>query len=1035
MSKFRTETVSQQLRILLIANPGEITSLLLSSIQNQGLQVLEIQPEQLISNTQLISNLKQEQFYKVIWIYGFSDLDYQTAKLIVDFIQAKDKIPIIVNHYLLEPDVSSPIWEDWSVWSLNLKRIKRYLQSKIKLYKEFSGQNVWLENSFLSPYKDCLKGYKNSVFFDPQTEFYVQSGKNFVDLIAKELFRPNKNKYLIKGKKIDSTVFLQKIIDKINDYYHKKIQLKKFPLELKQSEVLYGSFVKAKSDVNLNELIEKISRVIPNINLALSTEARKELNSTWLKTEVVEDRSVFSEQDSFTPSTPPQLYSQQQQEKKRSQAKKQNIYYERQVETKIIQRKKIESKKQKKTSDNKNVFLEEEPILITGDENLTEKKKECEKKEKKPEKEVDSELKRLFSDKRVKQKVERRVKKASLINKIKGKSKRTKVVFFAGVFLFLIGLGLGVNFLVFVINFKSSQVSLISQLESRQEKKNNPEVSAKLPLKIKTLQKQTVFLDKIVDLSIIDKSKNLVDLYTAVDSYLGEESSYYQNKAKLVSLIWGSGLQDPQQVLNQYHESVSRVYEKTSFIQAELKNINTSFFKSEEQKTIQDFRESLELQRKSLAKEQQLAGVMDKLLGLERQIAVWLVLQDNQELRPTGGFIQGFAKITLNNGSIIDQQVFNVNQIDKNLMGNIEAPAELTALLGEERLYLRDSNWDPDFPATAEQISWFIKESLNQPVDIVIGINYELIQDLLGIVGEVHLERYDENINKQNLYERLKYHAGEEKEEQLAENYHFTILESVLNKLSLASDQQKLETMEALKDSFEEKQTVISASEDVNSVLQTLSWTGAIIDPTCPSQFAIEGFCQPDTLYQVETNIGINKVNPYITRNLIHKIMVEENQITHERTSTIKNNAFSQSWPLGTYKSYFRFYLTSESVLNEVKINGNRVSEEKLIQYQTHQRKVVGVVVDTPIQQETELTISYQVPFSIEKQASYLFFDQQQPGVNFENKLMEISHSSSLVPVLIAPRAEIVDGIINFSSTQRDHLYFGVLFEKPTKDE
>jgi len=1017
MSKFHTETVSQQLRVLLIAQPGEITSLLLSSIQDQGLQVLEIQPDQLANSPQLISQLKQEKFYKVIWIYGFSELDYQTAKLVIDFIQTKDQVPIVVSHHLLEPETESHLWQDWQEFALNLKRIQRYLKKNLLVYKEFAGKNVWLVDKVLPPYEDILKGYSQNLFFDPQIELSVQTGQEFVQLISKELFRPNKNKYLIKGKRIDSTIFLKDLSNIVKKYYQKQIQVKSFSVDLKQTQVLYESFIKAQAEVDYDKLLELIARKLPDLNLDISSSARKELHSSWLKTEVVKEVSLEKKDQSVY--TPPLI-------EPKKQKKEQDLvgFYEQEIEKKVFQKtKKTNNNLTKKIS--KKISFEEDPIIDQAKE--TKKIKN----QSKGDKQVDEELHKLFADKRVKQKVKRRREKAGIINKIKNKSRHKKVVFVVGILLFIIGLGMGVNFLIFVFNFKTSRSSLITLIKARQKNKIESEISSSLPFKIKTLQKQTEFLDKIIDLTVIDKSHSLVDIYQEVRKYLSVETEYYQSKARLVSMIWGTGLQDPQQVLQKFNESVAKTYEHTSMIQAELKNINMSLFEPEEQKVLEEFEQYLDEQRKSLAKEQQLAGVMDKLLGLERQVAVWLVLQDNQELRPTGGFIQGFAKLTLNNGSLIDQQVFNVNQIDKNLMGNIDAPAEVKALLGEERLYLRDSNWDPDFPATAEQISWFIKESLNQPVDVVIGINYELIQDVLGIVGDIHLSKYDETINQKNLYERLKYHASEEKEEQLAENYHYTVLKTVLNQLIVSTDKQKLDVMEALKNSLEEKQTVISAGENVNPVLQTLSWTGAIIEPTCPSQFAADGDCRPDTLFQVETNIGINKVNPYITRTLDHQIKVEPGKVSHVRTTTMKNQAFSQAWPLGSYKAYYRFYLTNNSVLNYVKINDEKVTDDQLIQYQSHQRKVIGVVVEVPIQEETNLTLAYEAPFNIGDQAAYLFFDQQQPGVSFEYRQTNLTYSSALVPVLIAPKAEIDQQTIRFDSTERDHSYMGVLFEKP----
>lgn len=100
-------------------------------------------------------------------------------------------------------------------------------------------------------------------------------------------------------------------------------------------------------------------------------------------------------------------------------------------------------------------------------------------------------------------------------------------------------------------------------------------------------------------------------------------------------------------------------------------------------------------------------SLVPDLVGLYRKQTYLVLLQNNMELRPTGGFIGSFALLTFNKGQLLDFEVRDVYSTDGQLKGHVEPPTELKEHLGEAGWYLRDSNWDPDFPTSAARAAWF----------------------------------------------------------------------------------------------------------------------------------------------------------------------------------------------------------------------------------------------------------------------------------------------------------------------------------------
>src|SRR5262249_8739891 len=79
-------------------------------------------------------------------------------------------------------------------------------------------------------------------------------------------------------------------------------------------------------------------------------------------------------------------------------------------------------------------------------------------------------------------------------------------------------------------------------------------------------------------------------------------------------------------------------------------------------------------------------------------------------------------------------------------------PYGLQRYLGVSHWFLRDSNFDPDFPTDAKQAAQFLKMETGQKVDGVFAINTTFLKDLLAVVDSVDLPDYKVTVTTDNFY-------------------------------------------------------------------------------------------------------------------------------------------------------------------------------------------------------------------------------------------------------------------------------------------
>ena len=394
------------------------------------------------------------------------------------------------------------------------------------------------------------------------------------------------------------------------------------------------------------------------------------------------------------------------------------------------------------------------------------------------------------------------------------------------------------------------------------------------------------------------------------------------------------------------------------------------------------------------------------------------------ELRATGGFIGSFAILSFENGKLYDMPLYDVYDADGQLKGHVEPPAPIKDILGEANWYLRDSNFDPDFPVSARRAEWFIKKSLNQDLDGTIAVTLNTLISLLSATGPLEISDYNETVSAQNLYEKAQFHAevnffpgSTQKKEFLS-----TVANSLFARLPSLGAGEGLKLLSALSDTVQSKDTLISLTKDTtNHVFETLGWNGQISDLPCPTKDA----CHKDYAMVVDSNFGVNKAN-YFIRRAIEEVITFDKDLspTHTLRLRYQNTATSTAWPAGTYKNYQRLYLPIGSTITHLIVGDRHLEPSEYTITSEHNKAVVSHLLSVPINEALAVELQYTTPqLPQEKELLYTWYWQKQPGTSSDDSLVVyLNYPLYLKPTVISPTAELAPQQLKFDLTNdADH--------------
>lgn len=305
--------------------------------------------------------------------------------------------------------------------------------------------------------------------------------------------------------------------------------------------------------------------------------------------------------------------------------------------------------------------------------------------------------------------------------------------------------------------------------------------------------------------------------------------------------------------------------------------------------------------------------ISEEALGFTREMEYLVLLQNNTELRPTGGFIGSVARISVKNGKVGTTEVHDVYELDGQLTEHVEPHYVIRRYL-QPHLYLRDSNFNPDFEKSASAAANLYLLEGGRKIDGVIAIDTEVLKALLDMLGPIQIPGIQKPLDKETIVSVIHdeihddFFPGSTEKKDL--------LSQVLSRIVIALEddpRKQMELVKKLPELFSKKHIQVSFQEDY---LQKGAVAAGIAGSTVDLRLG-EAILK-DTFSINEANIGVNKVNSLVSREATHAVALHENELVSDTLLEYKNEGNED------YTMYLRLIAPKEALLEGVVIDGGQ---------------------------------------------------------------------------------------------------------------
>lgn len=241
-----------------------------------------------------------------------------------------------------------------------------------------------------------------------------------------------------------------------------------------------------------------------------------------------------------------------------------------------------------------------------------------------------------------------------------------------------------------------------------------------------------------------------------------------------------------------------------------------------------------------------------------------LLAQNEDELRPTGGFITAAGTILVQDGRISQPVFRNSGFLEDWSKPYPAAPWQLRDYMNSPVLVFRDATWFTDYRVTAlyaEQLYAYVSD---HSVDGVIAFDQLFLVKLLTAIGPLQVEGKTELVTAENVIDvlrRSKFRPADDTSPDWDDKAFLTPLASALLEKILSGDVDWERLTWAILDSLAERNLLIQVDNPALAAYAARQgWDGAV---------------QPgdgDFLLVADSNVGFNKTNAVVETSLEYEV-------------------------------------------------------------------------------------------------------------------------------------------------------------------
>lgn len=400
--------------------------------------------------------------------------------------------------------------------------------------------------------------------------------------------------------------------------------------------------------------------------------------------------------------------------------------------------------------------------------------------------------------------------------------------------------------------------------------------------------------------------------------------------------------------------------------------------------------------KKTLASVSPLTKLLPPLLGYPNSAHYLFILQNNDELRPTGGFIGTYGIIQTQDGDFERFETHDIYHLDMPVKDKVNVtPPEPIKKYMVDKWYMRDANWSPDWPTSAEKILWFYNlENNAQPTpdslknfDGVIAITPNMITELMKITGPIP---YDGEIyTADNFVDLLQYKVERDYINLGIPSWH---RKEVVGEIARILKERLLDLplerwpdlIRLAGDNMARKNMLLYAKDPtVQKLVHDQGWSGEV------------KHTWGDYLMVVDANLAALKTDAVMKRHISYKVENQNDELTATVTLSYAHEG-KVDWKTSRYQSFTRVYVPAGSTLVKTTglATGSVVSGDEL------GKTYFGGYVVVPPQDTAQVTFQYVLPHSMSDNMTtyknYGLLVQKQPGTDKVGLSVDVSFANEI---------------------------------------
>ncbi|NTV55343.1 MAG: DUF4012 domain-containing protein, partial [Candidatus Moranbacteria bacterium] len=352
---------------------------------------------------------------------------------------------------------------------------------------------------------------------------------------------------------------------------------------------------------------------------------------------------------------------------------------------------------------------------------------------------------------------------------------------------------------------------------------------------------------------------------------------------------------------------------------------------------------------------------------------ILVLLQNNYELRPGGGFLGQYGVLKVKDGKISSFTVEDANLLDQRITAKITPPYPLTRYMQIKKWKFRDSNWSPSFPENVAKAEYFYRLAGGyEKFEGAIAVNADVLNHVLKITGPIAIPGFgtysSENAAIELEEDVEKAYLGDDVPAELKQarkNVMKKLAAEIVNNISGIGDIKKLSDL-GLEELRNKNVQLYFKDAGLQRQVEAVHWDGEV-----------QKDWTKDYLMVVDANVGALKSDFYIRRSLDYVVDFTTEKPTATVTYTYNHTATHGDWRTSDYHTYARVIAPKGSTY----IDGSRVKTGGVSSAESTDwnKTVFGYKVDTLIGTALPTGISYTLPPTVTAD-NYELLIQKQSG-------------------------------------------------------